>query len=99
MPKNPHRRRRISRSPRSCSARIIAAMETLSDDLSDTDRARRIGRVVFMTLPEEPGASGPALRDDPPAAGPQAAAGPFRLLQLLRRIASRVEGRPSAARP
>jgi hypothetical protein len=74
-------------------------MESLSDEMPDTDRARRIGRVVFMALPEEHGTSGPALRDDPPAAGPQAGARPFRLLQLLRRIASRVEGRPSAARP
>jgi hypothetical protein len=74
-------------------------MESLSDELPDTDRARRIGRVVFMALPDEPETLGPALRDDPPAAGPQAAARPFRLLQLLRRIASRVEGRPPAARP
>lgn len=81
---------------------MIAAMETLSPALADEaqERAARLGRVKFVALGVEPsGTLGPALRDDLPVAGPQAAARPFRLLQLLRRIASRVDGRPSAARP
>jgi hypothetical protein len=81
----------------------MGAMETVSAALRSApgDRAARIGRVKFVGLPlEAPCATlGPALRDDPPLAGPQAAARPFRLLQMLRRIASRVDGRPSAARP
>ena len=76
-------------------------METLSPALAAPadDRAVRLGRVKFVCLPVEPATLGPALRDAPVVAGPQAAARPFALLQLLRRIASRVDGRPSAARP
>jgi hypothetical protein len=82
---------------------MIAGMETLSPALADEadERVARLGRVKFVGLPPEAAGAtlGPALRDDLPVAGPQAAARPFRLLQLLRRIASRVDGRPSAARP
>jgi hypothetical protein len=78
-------------------------MEILSPALPDEidERSVRIARVKFVGLPLEAasGTLGPALRDDLPVAGPQAGARPFRLLQLLRRIASRVDGRPWAARP
>jgi hypothetical protein len=78
-------------------------METFSPPPADEaeERVARLGRVKFVGLPSGSagGRSGPALRDDPPLAGPHAAARPFRLLQLLRRIAFRVDSRPSAARP
>ena len=61
-------------------------------------RAERIARVKFIGLPAD-GASdqlGPAAQPDPPVAGPRAGA---HLMRLLRRLASRVIGRLSAARP
>jgi len=72
--------------------RIIAPMETLSTaPRAEAERAVRIGRVKFVALP---------LQDEP--AVPQAVA-PFpflqRVLRLLREFASRVDGRPMAARP
>jgi len=82
---------------------MIVAMETLSPALpaADLDRVARLGRLKFVGLALEApsGSPGPVPRQDLPAAGPQAPARPFRLLQILRRIASRVDNRPSAARP
>lgn len=79
---------------------IIAAMESLSGPIHEA-RAERIGRVKFVAVSIEPDPAtwGPALRGAAPLAGLRAAARPFRLLELLRRIASRVHGRPRAARP
>jgi hypothetical protein len=61
-------------------------------------RAARIGAVKFVGLPDEAVSEtlGPVPRSDPPVAGTRAGA---RLLAFLRRIAFRVIGRPSAARP
>ncbi len=66
-------------------------METLSAVLrADTERATRIGRIRFVALP---------LEDEPAVPQPAAAAPLRRFLQLIRRFASRVDGRPMAARP
>jgi hypothetical protein len=61
-------------------------------------RAERIARVKFMGLPAQSATDqlGPAAQPDPPVDGPRAGA---HLLRLLRRLVSRVIGRPSAARP
>ena len=68
-------------------------METLSATLrAGTERATRIGRVRFVALPfEEAGGE----RADP-APAPEWMQ---RILRLFRRFASRVDGRPGAARP
>ncbi|HET7548373.1 MAG TPA: hypothetical protein VFJ86_11415 [Usitatibacter sp.] len=88
------------RSWRAARDGIIAAMESLSDPVPE-ERAERLGRVKFVALPFDPAPAtlGPALRGEETLAGPRAGARPFRLLQLLRRIAFRVDGRPKAARP
>ncbi len=68
-------------------------METLSAALrDDADRAVRIGRVKFVAL---------ALNEAACVAqAPAVAEASFhRFLRLIRRLASRVDGRPSAARP
>ncbi|HXS51310.1 MAG TPA: hypothetical protein VN782_02170 [Usitatibacter sp.] len=67
-------------------------METLSTTpRAAADRAVRIGRVKFVALP---------LEDEPAASQALATASWLhRLLQLLRHFASRVDGRPMAARP
>ncbi|HUI99903.1 MAG TPA: hypothetical protein VLY46_06685 [Usitatibacter sp.] len=67
-------------------------METLSAVLpADPERATRIGRVKFVAL---------VFEDEPAASGPAAAASSLqRFLRLMRRFASRVDGRPMAARP
>ena len=65
-------------------------METLSAPLpAEAERAHRIGRVKFMALPL-----------DCDLVEPQTAASSFqRFLQAIRAFASRVDGRPKAARP
>ena len=66
-------------------------METLSRLLpAGNERAVRIGRVKFIALP---------LEEEPPVQ-PSAPASRFqRFLQRIRLLASRVDGRPMAARP
>lgn len=70
---------------------MIRLMETLSAPLpAEAERAHRIGRVKFMALP----------LDCDPVEEPQAATSSFqRFLQAIRAFASRVDGRPKAARP
>jgi len=92
MPKNPHSDGRISRWAPTAAGRIIAAMETLSAARAEAERSVRIGRVKFVAL---------VLEDEPQEPSRlQAPASCFqRLLRLIRHLASRVDGRPVAARP
>lgn len=65
---------------------------------SGRERALRIARLKFVALPAQTSteALGPAARHGPGVGSTRAGA---RFLALLRRIASRVIGRPAAARP